>query len=373
MRPLLPALVCLLLNLAPSAMNTASAATTANNRPQPVGQQSVHFEDTARRNWSDSGARPVEALIWYPAATGTQETDWEVAIFKAGRNAKGAAMATNPAKLPLIVLSHGTGGSAAGMAWLGETLAANGYIVAAPNHHGNTGAEPAPQLQGTLVWWDRPQDISVLVDRLLADPRLGPRIDTSRIGVAGFSIGGYTALAAVGARLSHAQWQKFCTDAATAASCKLPPEVIGKFPEGEAERLLTQDPRVLKAVAHMDDAYRDPRIKAAFAIAPVAGVAMTRDSLAAIAVPVQLVVGSDDDQAMARFNAEPMAAAIPGAKLRILPKVTHYSFLPTCNDRGQTYVKELCASPAGVDRDVLHQQVSADAVEFFGRTLRAAP
>jgi predicted dienelactone hydrolase len=312
-------------------------------------------------------------LIWYPAVAGTQEADWEVAIFKAGRNAKGAAMAASPAKLPLIVLSHGTGGAAMGLAWLGETLAANGYIVAAVNHHGNTGAEPTQPLQGTLVWWDRPQDLSVLIDRMLADPKWGPRSDASRIGVAGSSMGGYTALASVGARLSRSQWQKFCTDAATAPSCQLPPEVSSKFPEGEAQRLLTQDPRMLSAVAHMDDAYRDPRIKAAFAMAPVMGAAMTHDSLAAIAVPVQIVVGSDDDQAIPRFNAEPMAAAIPDAKLRILPKVTHYSFLPTCNDKGNTYAKEICASPAGVDRDVLHQQVSANAVEFFGRTLRGTP
>jgi predicted dienelactone hydrolase len=335
--------------------------------------QSAHFEDAARRNWSDTGARPLDSLIWYPAAAGTQEADWEAAIFKAGRSAKGAVMSSAPAKLPLIVLSHGTGGAAMGLAWLGETLAANGYIVAAVNHHGNTGAEPTPPLQGTLVWWDRPQDLSVLIDRLLADPQWGSRIDASRIGVAGFSIGGYTALASVGARLSRAQWQKFCTDAATAPFCKLPPEVRDKYSEDEAERMLTNDQRVLNAVAHMDDDYRDPRIKAAFAIAPVAGAAMRRASLEAITVPVQIVVGSDDDQAVPRFNAEPMAKAIPNAKLDILPKVTHYSFLPVCNDRGKNYVKELCTDPAGVDREVLHKEVAARALEFFGQALRASP
>jgi predicted dienelactone hydrolase len=100
---------------------------------------------------------------------------------------------------------------------------------------------------------------------------------------------------------------------------------------------------------------------------------MRRDSLEAIAVPVHIVVGSDDDQAIPRFNAEPMAKAIPNAKLDILPKVTHYSFLPVCNDRGKNYVKELCTDPAGVDREALHQQVAARALEFFAQTLRASP
>jgi predicted dienelactone hydrolase len=371
MRALLPSLLYVLIYLTPLAALPNAAATEAH--PQPVGMQSAHFEDASRRNWTDTGARPLDALIWYPAAAGTQEADWEAAIFKAGRSAKGAVMASSPAKLPLIVLSHGTGGAAIGLAWLGETLAANGYIVAAVNHHGNTGAEPTQPLQGTLVWWDRPQDLSVLIDRLLADPQWGTRIDPSRIGVAGFSIGGYTALASVGARLSRAQWQKFCADAATAPFCKLPPEVSSKFSEGEVEHLLTKDQRVLDAVAHMDDDYRDPRIKAAFAIAPVVGVAMRRDSLEAIAVPVHIVVGSDDDQAIPRFNAEPMAKAIPNAKLDILPKVTHYSFLPACNDRGKNYVKELCTDPVGVDREVLHREVAARAIEFFGQALRASP
>lgn len=335
--------------------------------------QSAHFEDASRRNWSDTGARPLDALIWYPAAAGTQEAAWEAAIFKAGRSAKGAVMASSPAKLPLIVMSHGTGGAAMGLAWLGETLAANGYIVAAVNHHGNTGAEATQPLQGTLVWWDRPQDLSMLINRLLADPQWGARIDASRIGVAGFSIGGYTALASVGARLSHTQWQKFCTDAATAPFCKLPPEVRDKYSEDEAEHLLTKDQRVLKALTHMDDDYSDPRVKAAFVIAPVVGGAMRRDSLEAIAVPVQIVVGSDDDQAFPHLNAEPLAQAIPNAKLDILPKVTHYSFLPVCNDRGKTYVKELCTDPVGVDREALQEDVAARALEFFSQALRASP
>ena len=69
-------------------------------------------------------------------------------------------------------------------------------------HHGNTGYESNARLEAVAVWWDRPRDLSVLIDKLLAGPRFGSRIDPRRIGVAGFSIGGYTALATVGARIS---------------------------------------------------------------------------------------------------------------------------------------------------------------------------
>lgn len=362
-RPLLTA--CLVLSLSANicAQQTAS-------RLQPVGMTALHYEDSQRRNWENTGNRPLNVTLWYPAVADAKETPWELAIFNAGRNARDAVMKASPQKMPLLLLSHGTGGSAASMAWLAESLAANNYLVAAVSHHGNTDAEPNPMLQGTLVWWDRPRDLSVLIDKLLADPDVGPRIDPTRIGVAGFSMGGYTALASVGARLSRNQWMEFCAGAVGTGACKLPPEVSAKFSPEDVQRLMTQDQPMLEALSHMDEAYADSRIKAAFAIAPVIKAAMTQDSLKSIKVPLQIVVGSDDDQAAPSDNAKLIAALVPGAKLQILPKVTHYTFLPSCNERGNTYVKELCLNPAGVDRNLVHQQVSDKALRFFSHTLK---
>ncbi|MEO6824866.1 MAG: hypothetical protein ABI167_09140 [Nitrosospira sp.] len=132
----------------------------------------AHYEDSHRRNWGNTGNRPLNVRVWYPAVANAKETPWEDGIYEAGTNARDAAMAASPGKLPLILLSHGTGGAASGLGWLGETLAANGYIVAAVNHHGNTRAEPTSMLQGTLIWWDRPRDLSVLIENLLTDPPL---------------------------------------------------------------------------------------------------------------------------------------------------------------------------------------------------------
>jgi predicted dienelactone hydrolase len=311
----------------------------------------------------------LQTTVWYPAANGTVEKAWPVAIFEAGRNALDAPMAPLPARLPLILISHGTGGSAASIAWLGEALAGNGFIAAAVNHHGNTAAEDEPRLEGTLIWWDRPRDLSVLIDRLLSDPRFGPRVDAGRIGVAGFSVGGYTALASVGARLSIGQFLASCASPETSASCKLPPEMSRKFSERDVQRLMSENARVKEAMSHMDDSFIDRRIGSAFVIAPVFGQAMTKESLAAITVPVELVVGSRDDQAVPSVSVAPIAAALPGASLAILPSVGHYTFLPVCNATGKAHVKELCADADGVDRELVHQRVAASAVDFFSRTL----
>lgn len=348
-------------------------ATLAADDPHPVGLAFARYDDPQRRNWDDTGPRPLASVIWYPAAPGAQEKPWTVGIFNAGRNAPDAALAPAPARLPLVVLSHGTGGGAPGLAWLAEALASRGYIVAGVNHHGNTGAEPSYRLEGFIAWWERPRDLGVLIDRLLADPRFGQRIDPHRIGVAGFSLGGYSALASVGARLSRPQWDSFCAASPKDPSCLLPPEIAGKHSMDDVRRLLDDDVRMKKEAARMGDDYRDPRIRAALSIAPVLGPALVKSSLEGIGVPVRIVVGDADDQAVPGTTARPVATAIKGAELSVLPRVTHYAFLATCTGFGRTVAKQICVDPDGVDRAALHAQVADDAVAFFNRVLRRKP
>jgi predicted dienelactone hydrolase len=338
-------------------------------RPQPVGMRLVHYEDTTRRAWTADKPRPLATVLWYPAPAGTRESPWSVAIFDAGVNAIDAPLAATPARLPLIVLSHGTGGAAATLAWLAEALASHGYLVAAVNHHGNTAFEPEQRLEGQLIWWDRPRDVSVVIDRLLADPMWGPRIDATRIGVAGFSLGGYTALAAVGARLSQTQWDEHCATHPQDSPCKLPPEAAD-FTLDQARRLLTEDNRTRAASQHLEDSQSDPRIKAAFAIAPVLGPLMTRDSLRAIHVPVRVVVGERDDQSVPALNAEVLREAVPDVHVQVLPGVTHYTFLAPCNWRGRLAARGVCVDPDGVDRRAVHQAVAAQALAHFEQALR---
>lgn len=345
----------------------------APDAPHPVGLASARYDDPQRRNWEDTGPRPLATVVWYPAAPGSQEKPWTVAIFNAGRNAPDAPIAPEPARLPLVVLSHGTGGAAPGLAWLAQALASRGYIVAGVNHHGNTGAEPGYRLEGFIAWWERPRDLSVLIDRLLADPRFGPRIDTRRIGVAGFSLGGYTALASVGARLDRQQWEAFCAASPNDPSCTLPPEIANKHGIADAKRLLDGDGPMKKVVERMGVSHRDPRIRAAFSIAPVLGPALAKASLEGIAVPVRIVVGDADDQAVPATTARPVASAIKGAELAVLPKVTHYAFLAPCTALGRTVAKPICVDPEGVDRAALHAQVGADAAAFFGRAFQHKP
>jgi predicted dienelactone hydrolase len=174
-------------------------------------------------------------VVWYAAESGRPEVDWFIGppanpLFRLGHSAEGAPVARLTSKRPLVVLSHGTGGSAPMLAWLGEALARAGYIVAAINHHGNTSAEESPTPEGFMLWWERATDLTRVLDRLLSDSQFGRLVDARRVGAAGFSLGGYSVAAVAGARTSLAQWETFCRSVRRDATCNPQPE----FPEAMA-------------------------------------------------------------------------------------------------------------------------------------------
>lgn len=99
-----------------------------------------------------------------------------------------------PGPFPLIMFSHGFGGSGAGYSGLLRALASAGYLVAAPDFPlTSTGAPGGPQ-RGAEALESQPADVRFVIDELLrlnadaTDP-LGGRIDPGRIGAAGHSMG----------------------------------------------------------------------------------------------------------------------------------------------------------------------------------------
>jgi len=167
------------------------ACSISEDHSHKVGRLHRAFTDIERTNWAGADHRPLATTVWYPAHVNSVESTWDAGIFKFGHTALNAPFA-DESKRPLIVMSHGTGGSSAQLSWLAEELVYAGFIVAAVNHHGNTAVEDKSWPHGFVLPNERARDLAVLIDRLLADPRLGPHIDPTRIGAAGFSLGGYT-------------------------------------------------------------------------------------------------------------------------------------------------------------------------------------
>lgn len=121
------------------------------------------------------------------------------------------------APLPVVVFSHGLGGSRLGYGSLGRFWAEHGYLSVHPSHRENVpfGAVEAERpslstlramkeaIDDARNWEARPRDLAAVIDGLpnLQIPVLEGKFDASRIAVAGHSYGAYTALLCAGARI----------------------------------------------------------------------------------------------------------------------------------------------------------------------------
>lgn len=327
----------------------------------------------ASYDWRGAQTHALLTTVWYPADAQAVETDrWigdpQHRFASAGRAAVDAALAPTPAKFPLILLSHGTGGSAMMMAWLGTQLAAHGYIAIAVNHPGNNALGPYT-VQGFTLGWERAVDLSKVLDGMLADPQFGPRIDAHRIGATGFSFGGYTVIELAGGIGDLSQVITACdVPHPIAALCTSPPELPDLMPR--AIQLFHTDPAYRQALEASRQSYRDPRIRAIFAIAPLGSV-FSPESLQKISISVEIVAGAGDPILSPHANAGYVAAQIPGAKLTIYPGgVGHYTFLDTCAPAAKSQNPGLCEDRPGVDRDAIHTETAAKAVAFFDKSLK---
>ncbi len=344
-----------------------------------VGTVTREFTPVKPRNWRGAEMHSLHVTVWYPAAESAIETQQFIGapdrpLFEAGMAMPHASFAPSLEPFPLILLSHGTGGSAAQMAWLGTTLARAGFMAAAVDHPGNnaqTGYTPA----GFLLWWERATDLSDVLDGLLADAQLGPHIDRGRVGAAGFSLGGYTVMELAGARTDISDFYDLCRTKPDQAVCHVP-EMHDMLQDSaghtmKLEQLLAsirQGNR--ESLALSGESYRDPRIKAVFAIAPALGFTFTPESLRAIRLPVLVVVGSADTVAPPDAGADILRADVRGARETTLPGVSHYTFLDTCTVAGKAAFPRYCTDPGGVDRAAVHAGTAEMAVQFFARVFR---
>ena len=346
-------------------------------------QETYHVGVTSRAflrgdpayNWRGAKTHALLTTVWYPADSQAVQTPQWVGdpphpLASAGSAAPDAPLAAEPARFPLILLSHGTGGSALMMAWLGTQLAAHGYIAAAVDHPGNNALEPYT-VEGFTLGWMRAVDLSMVLKAMLSDKEFGPRIDPARVGMAGFSFGGYTAMVIAGAAanpISLEALEKTCAAGSRSIQCSSPPEFPGLT--ARAIALAKADPLYAHELKESATPRPDRRVRAVFAIAPV-DIDLSQASLAGISIPVEIVAGAGDPIAVPAENAEVLARAIPGAKLTLYPGgVGHYTFLDTCTAWGKQHMPGICVDRPGVNRDAIHAETARKALAFFDKELK---
>ena len=326
----------------------------------------AHTPSAAARDAGHSDR--VRYTVWYPAQPGAKEQPLVVGppgapLFEAGSAAADAPAA--PGRWPLLLLSHGNGGSARMMGWFGTALARAGYVVVAVDHPGNNGVDALTEA-GSILMWHRADDLAAALAAVQIDPVLSPHVDASRLGLVGYSAGGFTALVAAGARPDMSRLVAFCQASPKDGVCAPQAENPGLTFERRMDAAAT--PELAPWVASSAKDRRIPHVRAVFLMAPAMVQAFDPGQLAQLGAPLSVVVGEADEVAPPATNSNVIAAADGKVRLQALPKVGHYDFLADCTELGRQRVGELCEVQA--DKAATHEAAIRQARRLFDSALR---
>ncbi len=196
--------------------------------PYPVGVRTESFVDTLRIDPQTGEPRKLVTEIWYPAVEAARAGPFQsYALYdrvpedlREGLSpedlgtlqteaVRDAAPRADGVTFPVVVFSHGKGGLREQSNYFTVFLASHGYVVASPDHQGDTTVDLLRELveEGDLqedtvmeAMAQRPDDVVALLDLLrdglAADDPLRALLDFERVGCAGHSFGAFTCLVA---------------------------------------------------------------------------------------------------------------------------------------------------------------------------------
>ena len=318
------------------------------------GADAVGFHQTALVR---TGPRPLPLTLWYP----TKET---APVIIAGENPafKGNAVINDASPEPgahsLVVLSHGFGGSWRNLSWLASTLVAQGYIVAAGDHPGTTTFNRDPSQAAQL--WERPHDISRIIDALEANPKWAGEVDMGRIAAVGHSLGGWTVSALAGARVKAALYEKDCEDNVSPATC------------GVSAKLGLTNPELERDMS-------DERISAFVSLDLGGARGFTPESLSAIDKPF-LVLGAGVNTAHLPSEKESgyLADYLPKgtSTYATISDATHFSFMQLCKPGAVELIEKedpgdgiVCEDGGARSREDIHADIAARITAFLAASI----
>jgi predicted dienelactone hydrolase len=278
----------------------------------------------------DELGAPFPTLIMYP--TGSPQRSATLGGPYTADVAMNAPVA--PGTWPLVVVSHGSGGSHLLYRALAAHLARHGFVVALPEHPLNN--RNNNELAGTAAnLANRPRHIRLVVDRVVSGDVLGPHLTPDTVAIVGHSIGGYTALALAGGR-----------------------------PVAFPHETPDQRPRPVDVTA-------DGRVRALVLLAPATAWFMNEGALDAVRVPI-LMLTAEKDEHTPHWQAEIVRKGVRDETLvehRVVANAGHYSFLSPFPEKMISPTFPPSQDPEGFDRARFHEEMNADVLHFLRRVV----
>src|SRR5450830_1524224 len=275
---------------------------------------------------NDPDGAPLEVGIWYPSAATPAPVAMRAVTQTVAVDADIAGT-----KLPLIVISHGTSGSYLGHYDTAIALANAGFVVAAVTHTGDN------------------------------------NVDQQKIGMFGFSAGGFTTLVSIGGHPDMTKIAPFCQTHTTDFACQLIARHRDVLDAATATATTTT---AANAAFAIKEGSKDARIKTAVVVAPALGFTFSPDGLHDVTISVQLWRAEDDVVLPNPSYAEAVRLALPQPpEYHVVANAGHFDFLAPCSEMLAARVPEICRSAPGFDRRRFHATFNQSVVEFFRKNL----
>ncbi len=324
---------------------------------------SANAEDVGftRLTVEDPMGGKMQVSLWYPTSEPSELITVGPYKFQAARDAQPINMHTS-----LVVMSHGTEGSDLGHRNVAISLAQMGTIVAAPLHPRDNFKDNSG-VGRRIVMEGRPRQLSAVIDVLLSHDEWGKRIDADRIGAFGFSLGGYTVLAALGARPEMMRVVNHCETSTVDPFCAFVADDTGSLRnqvEQEYKSPMTN--------------LADPRLCVASIVDPVA-VPFSNEALSTISAhyieiwrPEEqnvLLANAHAGRVVQQLNKRPN---IRSTQEVVVKGAQHYSFLaPFPWKLSWLLPRELTRDSSQFDRSKFQEKFATDVTNFLHRNLTA--
>lgn len=231
--------------------------------------------------------------------------------------------------LPLIVISHGTGGTPWTHRDLAAHLARAGFVVALVQHPGNNRGDDS--LGGKAINLEnRPRHVRLAIDAAVTDPVVGRHLLEDGVTVIGHSMGGYTALAVAGGKASS---------------------FASETPDGKAGPVVVE---------------RDTRVRALVLLAPATVWFMSDGALADVDLPILMRTGEKDAHTPP-LHAQIVERGIRDPKRldhRVIPNAGHFAFLSPYPAEMKSPAIPPSQDPEGFDRAAFLPVLFAEIVTF---------
>jgi predicted dienelactone hydrolase len=207
-------------------------------------------------------------------------------------------------RFPLVVISHGSGGTPATHRELARYLASRGFVVAVPEHPGNHRGDNSLADTAELLA-RRPRDVLAV-----ADGCRGAFSLDERFSIVGHSMGAYTGLVAA----------------------------------------------------------RDPRVAALVLLAPATPWLRVPGALAHIRIPILMRAAGEDAIAPAAFMSQIVITGVPDASAvdyRVIAGANHYAFLSPWPEAMRSPAIPPSIDPPGFDRRAFLDRLYPEIVTFL--------